>query len=117
MSKIFTSVKNFSVLICFVIFVFAAIVEGQTNDPSNNSQSVVAGTRFDFDGDRKADVSVFRAATGVWYVANSGVGGFSVFQFGLDGDQPVPADYDGDGKTDSAVYRNGLWYRLKSLDN
>ncbi len=73
----------------------------------------VARTKFDFDGDGKADVSVFRPNGGFWYLLNS-TNGFTGAQFGANGDQIAPADYDGDGKTDLAVFRSGTWYIQRS---
>lgn len=70
---------------------------------------------FDFDGDGKSDISVFRPETGVWYLLNS-TSGFTGAQFGLSTDKLAPADFDGDGKTDFAVYRNGIWYIQRSKD-
>ena len=54
----------------------------------------------DYDGDRKADISVFRPSEGNWYRLNSNGGSFFGMHFGLAEDKPVAADYDGDGKTD-----------------
>ena len=69
--------------------------------------------QFDFDGDRRADVSVFRPSDRTWYL-NQSTNGFSATQFGLSTDKITPADFDGDGKSDLAVYRDGSWYLLRS---
>jgi hypothetical protein len=75
--------------------------------------------QFDYDGDGKADISVFRPSTGSWYISNSANGAFVSQQFGLATDAPASADYDGDGKTDIAVFRPAIggWYVLNSSTN
>lgn len=70
-------------------------------------------TDFDFDGDARADLGVFRPSDRVWYLNRSSQGFFAE-QFGLTTDKPVPADYDGDGKTDIAIYRDGFWWWINS---
>jgi CubicO group peptidase (beta-lactamase class C family) len=87
----------------------------QLANPASGSQNTLGTTaqrtRFDFDGDGKADVSVFR--NGNWYIQGS-ISGFSGRNWGFATDIPAPADFDGDGKTDVAVFRDGFWYSINS---
>lgn len=65
----------------------------------------------DYDGDARADLAVLRPLEGseesIWYVKRSSDGGVVRQQWGARslGDIPVPADYDGDGRSDIAVWR------------
>ncbi|HEY0428326.1 MAG TPA: FG-GAP-like repeat-containing protein [Pyrinomonadaceae bacterium] len=79
-------------------------------------QNASSRTSFDFDGDGKSDISVYRASEGVWYLQKS-TEGFAAARWGTSIDFIAPADFDGDGKTDIAVFRNGDWYVSRSSDN
>ena len=70
----------------------------------------------DFDGDRKADLSFYHA--GVWNFIRSSNSSAAQQALGAATDLMVPADYDGDGTTDIAVYRpsDGTWYIVNSGD-
>lgn len=117
--------------------------------PSNNTwfrQSVSAGAfsairwgmagdvpvAADYDGDEIKDVAVWRPANGRWYISRSSDGNLMIFTLGageIDKKQnngltaaitvvPVPADYDGDGLADIAIWEpdSGIWRILYSIN-
>ena len=83
------------------------------------SQPVARGP-FDFDGDGKTDIGIFRPIAGAseWWVNRSSNGQTFALQFGSSTDVITPADYTGDGKTDIAFFRptSGEWFVLRSED-
>ncbi len=71
---------------------------------------------LDFDGDAKADITVFEPETGCWHILQSSLNTGRVQPWGWPESVPTPGDYDGDGLFDVAVYcaTNGTWYIWKS---
>jgi hypothetical protein len=84
-----------------------------------NQSNLRRQPQFDFDGDSKTDISIFRPSNGQWWINRSSTGQTTALQFGASTDKTVPADFSGDGKTDLAIYRpsTGEWFILRSEDN
>ncbi|MGB7203754.1 MAG: VCBS repeat-containing protein [Pyrinomonadaceae bacterium] len=103
-------------------FKLAGSVMGAPLAPSSRS--------IDFNGDNKSDFAIARSASAggqtTWWILNS-AGQASATDWGLGvgfatGDRATPADFDGDGKTDIAVWRPGAaltaaFYILNSAGN
>jgi uncharacterized delta-60 repeat protein len=115
------------------------VAAGESNNGTNADFALVRWSGgvnnavVDFNGDGKTDYSILRpefnapGAQMTWWNINNGTNEVTVLPLGLRAiDTPVPADYDGDGKTDIAVFRfqntgtngdAGNWYILESSTN
>jgi len=82
-----------------------------------------SGVCADYDGDGKADPTVYDEASGTWKVKLSSANYYLITTtlngLGGPGYASVSADYDGDGKADPAVYQEtaGIWIILPSTAN
>lgn len=65
-----------------------------------------------------ADLMLFNASKGVWYTNSADACAFKAVKLGGAADVLVPADYDGDGVIDAAVWRknSGTWLIHRSKD-
>ncbi len=95
------TIMKYTILACFLVF---GIISATARAP------------FDFDGDGKTDISVYRRPTGEWFYRSSMDGSWASIQFGTATDTIAPADYTGDGKDDFAFYRpsTGEWFIVRS---
>ncbi len=88
------------------------IIDNESTPPNNRKP-------FDFDGDSKTDIGIFRPSNGQWWINRSSNNQTVAVQFGTSSDKLVPADFTGDGKTDVAFWRpsTGEWFIIRSEDN
>ncbi len=89
---------------------------------------VATATNGDYDGDGKTDFIIVRNSSGntngqlTWYIKPANGGTQSILNWGLNLDVPVQGDFDGDNKTDVAIWRSGspftaAFYILQSSNN
>jgi hypothetical protein len=74
-------------------------IRGQINPPNKAT---------DFDADGRAEIGVYRATDGTWYLLNQGTNVMSQQSWGAPADIQAPGDFDGDGKADPAVWRPSI---------
>ena len=110
------------------LFVLATIIcGGYVAASAQTLPSAQFNKRYDFNGDGKADVSLYSTDydagnRGSFYIANSPNDQFRGVQWGGSGngftDEPIAGDFDGDGRGDFAVIRieSGVcaWYILNN---
>lgn len=65
--------------------------------------------KFDFDGDGRSDLAVFRPSDRTWYLRRS-TAGDAYLVWGLTTDRPAATHFDGDNKTDIAIFRDGVFH-------
>ena len=97
----------------------ADFISSETNDLLNSGETYFDNAPFDFDGDSRTDISVWRASNNSWLINRSSDNTWTNQAFGLPTDTLAPADFDGDRKTDYAVFRasEGKWYIWLSTTN
>jgi Galactose oxidase, central domain/FG-GAP-like repeat/Kelch motif len=72
-------------------------------------------------GPVRPDITVYRPSEGTWYslLSSTNFTQYQVIRWGQPGDQPLSADFDGDGRLDRVVYgpSDGRWSVLHSSTN
>jgi len=108
-----------------VWYVSPSLPSGGGNGGGAFGQTGDIRVQEDYDGDGYTDLAVFRPSNGTWTIrySNQPLNPFAPpvdvsFTWGVGTDRPVPADYDGDGQADLAVFRpsTGDWHILRSSD-
>ncbi len=93
-----------------------AEIESVSSKPQNISETSESApvqpasiVDFDFDGDGKADIGRWKPTAGEFEIVPSNGGSNLIYDLGTSTSKFVPADFNGDGSVDAAVFDSGTW--------
>lgn len=89
---------------------------GSTDNPTGEIRGQIRNRSHHstFTGSEVEDIAVFRPNSATWYVSTAS--GLVARTLGSADSIPVSGDFDSDGKTDYAAFRNGAWIISRSSD-
>jgi FG-GAP-like repeat len=93
-------------------YVLVPFATSPTEAPTQSYVVTVSGplqAPLDFSGDGRGDLATIRTTGGMmtWWILDQVSSAVSQAHWGATGDVPVPGDYDGDLRTDAAIWRPG----------
>ena len=100
MNSVFHNLRTFSLLIAIITLSGVVAVAAQCDAKGNN------------------EFALFNPSKGVWYTNSADGCAFTAVKWGMGSDRLVPADFDGDGTLDAAVWRaeSATWLIRRSSD-
>ncbi|MCD9185475.1 MAG: CHRD domain-containing protein [Pyrinomonadaceae bacterium] len=89
---------------------------GSTDNPTGEIRGQIRARSHHsvFTGSETEDIAVFRPNSATWYVSTGT--GLTAKTLGTADSIPVSGDFDKDGQTDYAAFRNGTWLISRSSD-
>lgn len=103
----------------FLASVFSVSTTNNSSESTSNLSPPPSCSHlaFDFDGDCYADYGRWQANSFQYKIYNSGSSNYTSLNLGSSSSKIAPADFDGDGKFDLAVFSAGSWTVRKSSTN